>query len=85
MDLKAISDILGADIIKDTNAIVTRAFAKIGNESDQGREALVDLLIAMIVAVLGREGTESEFVSRLDDCAERLRSAGMAGRSGGES
>ena len=84
MDLKAITEILGPEIIKDTNAIITRAFAKTGAENEQGREALVDLLIAMIVAVLGRDGTENEFVSRLDDCAERLRSAGMAERGRGD-
>lgn len=80
MDLKAITDVLGVDFVRDTNALMTRAYAKIGASNEKGRDALVDLLIAMIVAVEKREGTDTEFVSRLDTCAERLRSAGMAAR-----
>jgi hypothetical protein len=50
-------------------------------EPKEGKEASADLLIAMIVDVSVRDGTDGEFVSHLDGHAGRLRSAGMAGRS----
>jgi hypothetical protein len=53
----------------------------VGTGTEGGKEASADLLIAMIVDVLVRDGPDGEFVSHLDGCAERLRPAGMAGRS----
>jgi hypothetical protein len=80
LDLQAITDALGDDLVEDAHVFLERALRTMA-PSDEGRhDALAELLISMIVTVTSRDGSEAEFVSRLDNLAERLRSAGMADR-----
>ena len=78
MDLIAISTVLGSQLGARTHDVFTRILAESANLTDPGREALVEILLGMTVAVLDSGRSETDFVSRLDRCAESLRSAGMA-------
>jgi flagellar biosynthesis/type III secretory pathway protein FliH len=80
LDTKIVNEVLGAAFVQQTHALVAQAQSKFDPSNDRARDALVDLLIAMIIRVLGSKGSEAEFVSRLDNCVERLRSEGMASR-----
>ena len=72
------ADVLGAELLQEVNALVSPSLAATGADGRERREALVELMIGIIVDVIRNDSTKMEFASRLDNCAEMLRSAGMA-------
>lgn len=72
------AEVLGADLLQEVNALVSPSMADTGADGIQRREALVELMIGIIVDVIRNDSPPMEFASRLDNCAEMLRSAGMA-------
>ena len=80
MDLARIEEALGTGIVQDSQAFLKRALASLDPADEDRHDALAELLISMIVTVIGRGASDAAFVSRLDNLAEELRSAGMAGR-----
>jgi len=82
MDYRQITDILGPIPVHEMERLVNRIYATRGDDST-ARAALVELLIAMIAAVMLRDGRESEqeFGGQVDDVAQRLRNLCIAAQS----
>ena len=76
---------LGAVLGAQADQVIQSILADSAGLSDRRQDALIEVLIGMIVAALERDRSDADFVSRLDRCVERLRSAGMArlSQSGG--
>ena len=73
MDFETVVGIIGAGAVTDIENLVKAAHARLQDQSD-GETALVELLLAMVAAVLVSERDKPEFRSRVDEIAERLRS-----------
>ena len=82
MDYRQITDILGPSPVQEMEHLVNRIYSIRGDES-AGRAALVELLIAMIAAVMLRDSRECglEFDVQVDDVAQRLRNLCIVAQS----
>jgi hypothetical protein len=82
MDYRQITDILGASPVHEMELLVNKIYSVRGDDST-GRAALVELLIAMIAAVMLRDGREcsQDFDVQVDDVAQRLRNLCIAAQS----
>lgn len=82
MDYRQITGILGSGSVQELERLVNKIYSVRGDDTS-GRAALVELLLAMIAAVMLRDGRESEqdFDLQVDDVAQRLRNLCMAAQS----
>lgn len=82
MDYHQITDILGPSPVQEMERLVNKIYSVRGDESS-GRAALVELLIAMIAAVMLRDGREGgqAFHVQVDDVAQRLRNLCIVAQS----
>ena len=77
MTIDEITSILGADIVQDMGDLVQRAHAIAGAAQDH-RDAVVQLLFAMVAASMITRLDEDDFVSAVDRTVEELRSICVA-------
>jgi len=82
MDYRQITDILGPTPVREMERLVNKIYSVRGDEFS-GRAALVELLIAMIAAVMLRDGRERgpDFDVQVEDVAQRLRNLCIAAQS----
>jgi len=82
MDYRQITDILGPSPVQEMERLVNKIYSVRGDEFS-GRAALVELLIAMIAAVMLRDSRERgpDFDVQVEDVAERLRNLCIAAQS----
>lgn len=82
MDYRQITDILGSSPVEEMELLVSKIYSVRGSEFS-GRAALVELLVAMIAAVMLRDGREraADFDDQVEDVAQRLRKLCFAAQS----
>ncbi|MGE0768239.1 MAG: hypothetical protein AB7L90_17425 [Hyphomicrobiaceae bacterium] len=82
MDYHQITDLLGSDAVREMERLVNKIYSAQGDDAS-GRAALVELLMAMIAAVMLRDGQECgrQFNVQVEDVAKRLRELCMTAHS----
>jgi hypothetical protein len=82
MDYRQITDSLGRGPVHEMELLVNKIYSMRGGDP-VGRAALVELLIAMVAAVMLRDGRErgADFEAHVDGVAQRLRTLCIAARS----
>lgn len=73
MEYDKVIRILGAEAVTGVEGLVDAIYVRAGDKAE-AKAALIELLLAMIAAVVASERDTPEFRSKVDEIAERLRS-----------